>query len=139
MTFKEYVEITGQVSSAYHEAALKFQLTDCELDVLYVLCAHEPGCYQSALYRETGRTRSTVNSAVKKMEKKELLYITQGPGRNTCVFMTEKGKLLMKDTVYKIIHIENEIYDSWTEEERRTFMRLSRDYAKKLEKKVKEL
>lgn len=40
------------------------------------------------------------------------------------VFLTEKGRKLMEDTVYKVIQIENTIYDTWTPEEQKLFMKL---------------
>lgn len=127
------------IDSAYHEAALKLHLTDCEMDILYVLTLHAPGCPQSALYKESCRSKSTVNSAIRKMEKEQILYLTPGEGRNTCVFLTEKGKKLQEETVYRMIQIENTIYDSWTKEEQDMFMRLTRDFAQKLSMAVKEL
>lgn len=45
----------------------------------------------------------------------------------------------MDETVFKLIAVENEIYESWTEEERKIFIRLNRDYAEKLSQKVKNL
>ena len=64
--FKEFNEILGRIDNGYHEAALKLGLSDSELDILYVLAAHDHMCLQSTLYKETWMTRSTVNSAIKK-------------------------------------------------------------------------
>ena len=54
-------------------------------------------------------------------------------------YTIEKGKKLMEDTVYRVIEIENEIYNGWTPEERELFMKLNRDFAEKLRDKVKKL
>lgn len=139
IALKEYNEIMGLICGAYHEAALRLQLSDSELDILYVICSHEPGCYQKVLYQETGMTKSTVNSAVKKLEQEGILCLKPGEGRNTCVFLTEKGQQLAESTVYKVIQMENEIFDSWSPEERETFLRLNRDFLERLEQKVREL
>ena len=128
--FKDWDYIEGMIDSAYHEAALKMNLSDSEFSILYIFNEHQEGCCM---------TKSTVNSAIRKMEKKELLYLTPGSGRNTQVFLTEKGKKLMEDTVYRVIEIENEIYNDWTPEERELFMKLNRDFAEKLSDKVKKL
>ena len=114
-------------------------LSDSEFSILYIFNEHQEGCNQSAFYKESCMTKSTVNSAIRKMEKKELLYLTPGSGRNTQVFLTENGKKLMEDTVYRVIEIENEIYNGWTPEERELFMKLNRDFAEKLSDKVKKL
>ena len=116
--FKEWVYIEGLMQSAYHEAALKMNLSDSEFWILYVFNFHQEGCNQSVLYKEACLTKSTVNSAIRKMEQKDLLYLTPGEGRNTMVFLTEKGRKLMEDTVYKVIQIENTIYDTWTHRQR---------------------
>ena len=73
------------------------------------------------------------------MEQKDLIYLTPGEGRNTRVFLTEKGRKLMEDTVYKVIQIENTIYDTWTPEEQELFMKLNCDFAEKLRDKIKEM
>ena len=89
--FKEWSYIEGLVQSAYHEAALKMNLSDSEFWILYVFNFHQEGCNQSVLYKEACLTKSTVNSAIRKMEQKELIYLTPGEGRNTMVFLTEKA------------------------------------------------
>ena len=67
--FKEFYNLLSQVDSAYHDAALKLGLTDSELDILYSLNEHGSGCNQSIFYKETGTTKSTINSAVRRMEQ----------------------------------------------------------------------
>ena len=88
--FKEWVYIEGLMQSAYHESALKMNLSDSEFWILYVFNFHQEGCNQSVLYKETCLTKSTVNSAIRKMEQKDLLYLTPGESRNTMVFLTGK-------------------------------------------------
>ena len=73
--FKEWVYIEGLMQSAYHEAALKMNLSDSEFWILYVFNFHQEGCNQSVLYKEACLTKSTVNSAIRKMEQKDLLYL----------------------------------------------------------------
>ncbi len=139
IALKEYNEIMGLTGGAYHEAALRMHMSDSELNILYVICSHEPGCYQKVLYQETGMTKSTVNSAVKKLEQEGILCLKPGEGRNTCVFLTEKGQQLAESTVYKVFQMENEIFDSWSPEEQETFLHLNRDFLERLEQKVREL
>ena len=67
--FKEFYNLLSQVNSVYHDAALKLGLTDSELDILYSINEHGSGCNQSIFYKETGTTKSTINSAVRKMEQ----------------------------------------------------------------------
>ena len=137
--FRECTYTDKMMESAYHEAARKMHLSDSEFSILYIFSSYPDGCNQSVLYKEAYLTKSTVNSAIRKMEQKELLYLTQGNGRNTVVFLTEKGKELMEKTVYPVIQIENDIYNSWSQEEQETFLRLNRDFAMRLRDEVSKL
>ena len=122
--FKEFYNLLSQLNSVYHDAALKLGLTDSELDILYSL-------NERIFYKETGTTKSTINSAVRKMEQAGYLYLKPGTGRNTCVFLTEKGEELMKNTAQRLIAIENAIFESWSAEEQQIFIKLNRDFAVK--------
>lgn len=79
--FKEFYNLLSQVDSAYHDAALKLGLTDSELDILYSLNEHGSGCNQSIFYKETGTTKSTINSAVRKMEQAGYLSVPETRNR----------------------------------------------------------
>lgn len=136
IAFKEYNEILGSIKNSYHEAAVRLNLPDSELDILYVLAAYPEGCRQSTLYRESGHTKSTVNSAIKKMEKNGYLNVVSAEGRNTHVSVTKKGQELMKKTAYPVIELENEIFRSWSDQEQEMFVRLNREYAAGLREKI---
>lgn len=68
-TIQEFNQIDGRISSLYHAAALKMGLSDSEFRILYTLAVNAPGYLQSALREATGMGRSTVNSALKKLER----------------------------------------------------------------------
>lgn len=137
--FQEFNCIEGLIDSAYHKAARKMGLSDSELDILYVLATHRPSCLQSTLCQQTHLTKSTVNSSIKKMEKAGILYLTPGPGKNTCVHLTKQGSALVSRTADRLIEIEKQIYSSWTEEELSLFLHLNRDFAEKMHKMLDAL
>ena len=134
--FKEFYNLLSQVK---HAASFLTAATDSELDILYSLNEHGSGCNQSIFYKETGTTKSTINSAVRRMEQAGYLYLKPGTGRNTCVFLTEKGEKLMKNTAHRLIAIENAIFESWSAEEQQIFMKLNRDFAVKFTEETKAL
>ena len=136
---KEFNIVSGEISGYYHEATLKLGISDAEMNVLYVLSYEGSGCYQSLLYKNTGMTRSTVNTIIRRFEKEELLYLKNGKGRNTCVYLTKKGEKYLKDTVQKIVNIENNIFMNWTEEERTIFLNLNQKYADELKDGVEKM
>lgn len=79
--FQEFNRIDGQIQRSYHEAAVKMGLPDSEFWILYVLATNEPEMLQTELTAITGVSKTTINSALKKMERVGLLELT--PGRRT--------------------------------------------------------
>mgnify|MGYP000967954586 CR=1 FL=1 len=87
-----YAYLSAEITSLYHEAAVKMGISDTVLNILYVLCERDGQCLQSDIFRLTGISRQTINSAIRKLEKDGFAYLKQGEGRNTMVCLTEKGK-----------------------------------------------
>ena len=83
--------------------------------------------------------RSTVNSALKKLEREGILTLSPGSGRHTCVFLTAQGHRLADRTVCRLIRLEDRIHAGWTSEEQALLLRLNRDFTEKLEAIVASL
>ena len=139
VNIQEFNQIDGRISSLYHAAALKMGLSDNEFRILYTLAVNAPGYLQSALREATGMGRSTVNSALKKLEREGILTLSSGSGRHTCVSLTAQGHRLADRTVCRLIRLEDHIYAGWTSEEQALLLRLNRDFTEKLEAIVASL
>lgn len=137
--FQEFNRIDGQIQRSYHEAAVKMGLPDSEFWILYVLATNEPEMLQTELTAITGVSKTTINSALKKMERAGLLELTPGGGRNTCARLTETGHQLAEKTVCRLVALENRIYESWSPEEQTMLIQLNRDYSEKLAAMIGEL
>ena len=112
----------------YHEAAVKTGISDSVQNILYVLCERDGQCLQSEISKLTGISRQTINSAIRKLEKEEIVYLKQGKGRNTILCLTEKGKKYSQEKIMPIHEIENKIWNEWTEEEQRQYLALTKKY-----------
>ena len=88
----QYTYLAGEINALYHEAAVKMGISDSVQNILYVICEQGNQCLQSEISKRTGISRQTINSAIRKLEKDEILYLEQGKGRNTIVCLTEKGE-----------------------------------------------
>ena len=66
---RKYAYLSAEITSLYHEAAVKIGVSDTVLDILYVLCEQEGQCLQSDIFRLTGISRQTINSAIRKLER----------------------------------------------------------------------
>ena len=131
--------LTTEIDAAYHEAALKLGLSDSTMLVLYTVCNHGESCLVNDIIRLSGISKQTLNSALRKLEHEEVVYLKAVGGKKKQVCLTDKGKTLAKDTVLRVIEIENEIFDSWTEEERTLYVELTQKYLMDFKDKVKGL
>ncbi len=137
--FQELNAINENIDMLYHKAALRLGLTDAQMTILYILYENGGSCSQSAIYKSTGVSRSTINTAIKGMEREGVVHLEATDGRSTSVCLTEEGEALVHKTVLRIIAIENRIYDSWGEEERELVIRLNRDFMEKFALEMEEL
>ena len=135
---REFNNTLGQIAGAYHDYAARLGIADSVLDILYGILNEGDGCNQSLLYKNSGLGRSTVNSAIRKMEREGLLTLTPGEGRNTRVFLTGKGRELAESTAGRLMELETEIFRSWTREERALYFSLFRRYLRQFRERTKE-
>ena len=103
-------------------------------NILYVLCEKDGQCLQSEISKLTGISRQTINSAIRKLEKEEIVYLKQGKGRNTILCLTEKGKKFSSEKIMPLHEIENKIWNEWTEEEQQQYLTLTKKYRDGLKK-----
>lgn len=137
--FETYNQIMCTMEADYHDAAVRLGLSDSAFNILYTLYIEGSGCNQSRLYKKSGMARSTVNSAIRKMEKKGWLYLVPGEGRNTKVEVTDEGRAVMDRTVARIVAIEKKLFDAYTETEAETLIRLNRQFEQGLRRSIEEL
>lgn len=136
---KRFNYLTYEIDAAYHEAALKLGLSDSAMLILYTICNNGEECLLSDITKLSGISKQTINSALRKLEGEEIVYLEIFSGKKKRICLTEKGKLLVENTVLQIIQIENDIFDSWTKEERRSYLALTERYLSSFKNKIKEL
>lgn len=136
---KRYNYVMNEINSIYHDAAMRMGISNSTQSILYVICENGDRCLQSEIYKQTGISRQTINSAIRKLEKDGIVYLEQGQGRNTIVCLTDVGKEIADQKARPIIRIENEIFDEWTEEESRMYQELTERYRDSLKKKLNAL
>lgn len=136
---KRYNYVMNEINAIYHDAAMRMGISDSVQSILYVICENGDRCLQSEIYKQTGISRQTINSAIRKLERDGIVYLEQGQGRNTIVCLTDAGKEAADNKARSIIRIENEIFDEWTEEELRMYQELTERYRDSLKKKLDAL
>lgn len=134
---KRFNLLQSEIDTAYHEAALRLGMSDSTMLVLYTLCSYGGECMLGDL--TSGASKQTINSALRKLESEGIVYLEVFEGRKKKVYLTEKGRQLAKETVLWVIETENEIFASWSEEEKSIYIDLTQRYLADFKEKVKEL
>ena len=129
----------GETEAVYHEATLKLGLTDSAMNVLYTICMFDGVCPLKNIAALSGLPKQTINSALRKLEREEVLYLESVDGRKKRACLTEKGRELCDGTVMLLMHMEDEIIGSWLPEERELYLSLTRRYLDALREQIKEL
>ena len=124
-----YAYLSAEITSLYHEAAVKIGISDTVLNILYVLCEKEGQCLQRDIFRLTGISRQTINSAIRKLERE---------GRNTMVCLTKKGSNFSAEKILPLFQIEDKIWNEWTAEEQEKYILLTQTYRDALKKHLRE-
>ena len=129
----------SEINNVFHEMSQQMGLSDSVSCILYTICNFGDSCLLTDIINMTGIPKQTVNSALRKMEGDGYLQLETTQTRRKKVVLTEAGKLLTRKTAEQMIRMENEIYASWTEEERQLHLALTQRYLDQLKEKAKEL
>lgn len=120
----------------YHQAALKLGLTDSALRVLYTLLDHGCSCPLALVYRQTGLSKQTVHSAIRKLEEQGILTLQAENGGAKTAALTKAGQEYTKNTAGRLFQAECRVYADWSEEEMQQMLSLMQKYNTALQKQI---
>lgn len=136
---RRYNRIIAEIDEVYHEIAVKQGFSDSAMAILYVLSDNDGTCRLTELIRQSGVNKQTINSALRRLEKDQIVYLESAGGKSKRVCLTEKGLAIVHETVDRIFELENEIYASWSKEEWELYLQLTERYLCQLREKMKEI
>ena len=128
-----------EIDAVYHEAAFRLGLADSELHILYALCNEENSRRLSDVIHESGLSKQTVNSALRKLEKDGLLYLQPEGSRSKRVCLTESGRRLCQESAGRLMSLEDAVYAEWSSDELRLYLSLTERYVNSFREKIKVL
>ncbi len=131
--------LSGEIDGIYHTAALKMNLADSTLAVLYVLRTEGNECSISGICKVTGIGKQTINSALRKMEQEGIIQLKAMDGRKKTVALTEEGIALGENTADRLIEAENQAISDWNGEEISEYLRLMRKFRDCLKKEIDKM
>lgn len=134
---KRYNYLSSEIDAAYHEISSILGLPDSSMIVLYTICDNGDSCLLADIVRNSGISKQTVNSALRKLEADGIIYLESAGARNKTVCLTKQGKELADRTARQIIDVENDIFSSWAQEDVKRYLELTERYLQDLKKRIK--
>lgn len=138
-SLKHFNYLQSELDAVYHEASLNLGMSDSSMIILYTLCNEGGSCLLNDICILTCLSKQTINSAIRKLEAEDILYLKASDGKRKLVCLTEKGKQLSEKTVAKIIDIENRIFDSWSSEAKQQYFGAIQNYVAAFKEELKNL
>lgn len=120
--------LINEINAVYHEISISLGLSDSAMIILYTLYDNGDSCLLRDICRNSGISKQTVNSALRKLESEDIIYLEPVGTKNKKVCLTERGKHLADQTIGKIVEIENNIFYSWSKEDLEKYLELTERY-----------
>ena len=131
--------LNSEMEALYHQSSLKLGISDSVSIVLYTIYDMGEDCLLSTVYKKSGISKQTINSAIRGLEAEKILYLEQYAGRTKKIVLTEKGKHFVKKTVAKLYEAEMNALDTWSPEEISTYISLMEKYADCFHQQIEKL
>lgn len=100
-----------EIDNLYQSLLMSKGLSDSEYVVLFSILELGEGCLQKDISDNSYINKKTINSTIKKLEKKGLIILKAGKYPNMHIFLTDEGKSYITKNVIPIIEIENNVMD----------------------------
>ena len=127
------------LNALYHRAYVKLGISDSVYVVLYEIFDEGDECLLTDIYKKSGISKQTVNSALRSLEKDEIVYLEKIDGRTKKVVLTEKGKVFVKNTVARLYEAEARAFDDWTDEKIKDYLERSENYIRRFVEEIDKL
>lgn len=131
--------LTEETDSLYHQAAVRLGVSDSVLFILYMIYINGERCLLYDIYKSSGISKQTINSAIRKLEEQEIVYLEKQGGKNKTVCLTQKGKTYANKTAEKLLDAEYNAFSNWSEEEIEVYLRLIQKYNSSLREQIQNL
>ena len=138
-SLKRLNHLISEIDGVYHESSLKLGISDSVSRILYTICNVGDRCLLVEICRQTGLSKQTINSALRKLESEGIVYLEAVDGKAKEVCLTETGRQFASCTAMRIIKIENDIFDSWSEGDVQQYLELTERFLLCLREKVNSL
>lgn len=129
-------QLASEIDSLYHQASLKIGLNDSASRILYALYTGGGSCLLSNIYKESGISKQTVNSALRKLEAENLIRLEHHHGKAKIIYLTDQGREKADQTISRLVRAEINAFESWSEEEIVSYIQLTNKYVETFREQV---
>lgn len=131
--------LTEEVDSLYHQAALRLGVSDSVLLVLYMMYTKGDECFLYDIYKMSGISKQTINSAIRKLESEDIVYLKNHNGKTKIVCLTEKGHDFVQQTGARLFEAECNAFSDWDEDEIDLYLSLIKKHNDSLKTQIEKL
>lgn len=136
---RRYNRLIAEIDEVYHEVAVRQGFSDSAMGILYALSDHDGQCLLTELLKSTGMNKQTANSALRKLERDDIVYLEPAGGKSKRVCLTEKGFATVHKTVDRVLDVEKKIYSSWSREEWEQYVELTERYLSQVREEMQQI
>lgn len=131
--------LLAETDAVYHQASVHLGIADSVMRILYAIHDNGNGCLLTQVYKQTGISKQTVNSAIRKLEQEGMIYLEHHQGRTKMVRLTPAGQDMVNRTAARLYDAERQALATWTEAEIDQHLRLLEKYLEALRIQVQKL
>lgn len=131
--------LTTELESLYHQAARELGVADSVMCVIYMVHQKGDGCLLYDIWNESGISKQTINSAIRKLEGDGILFLEQEKGKNKRIRLTPEGKSYVERTAGRMLEMECRAFDDWSEQEIGTYLNLMERYNRDFRAQVEQM
>ena len=119
-----------EIDNLYQMLLLKKGLSDSEYVVMFAILELGEGCLQKDIADNSLINKKTINSTIKKLERKQLIKLKAGKYPNLHIYLTNEGKKYIQENIIPIINLENTLLEKIPDNEFNILMSMFEKYVK---------
>ncbi|MBR2069770.1 MAG: winged helix-turn-helix transcriptional regulator [Candidatus Gastranaerophilales bacterium] len=126
---KQLNSMLSEVDNIYQSLLKANNVSESEYIVMFAINELGEGCSQKDISENGYASKKTINSTIKKFEKDGHIELRPAKYPSMQIFLTEKGKKFMEESIIPILRLESNVLDDVPEDE---FEALAQCYRKHL-------
>ncbi len=131
--------LSNELVALYHKVSAKLGVADSVMLVLYTAYNNGGKCLLRDIYYESGTCKQTINSAIRKLERENIIYLERLNGKTKRVCLTEQGIIYAAKTAARMLELESNAFDGWEESEIEQYLSLTGKYVAAFAEQVAKL